>query len=447
MSRNGTLNFQHPKAESSLLAGLTKNTDGPVSRYLNRPISLRITKYLSKTSITPNQISFFSFALSAVGAAFFFMDGYLYLAVGAVLAQVASVVDGCDGEIARLKFRVTEFGGWFDAVLDRYADAFLLLGLTWHVWSADNNFSVFIIGFMAIIGSFMNSYTADKYDGLMKRKLDAGRQYFRVGRDVRVFIIFVGALLNQPLLTLIFIALLMNTENVRRVAVLYKAEKNAIDRVIIWIEEIIGKSSVPEDPVHSRNTIEWLLKFKPDADVALRIAALGHDIERASEHRKVKRRDYADYDAFKEAHAERSAEVLVEIMKECNIHMNLIDDVVSLVRRHETGGDTRADLLKDADSVSFFQVNLPFFYTRSGVEETRLRCRWGLKRLSSELETVVEGFEYEDRELNALLKNSITECRVMTTERDLQSDSVHPVCTGREELITSSVSAQNDHRV
>ena len=435
MAKSCILKFQHRKAENSLLAGLRKSTDGPVSRYLNRPISLWITKYLSKTSITPNQISFFSFVLAAMGAAFFFIDGYLYLAVGAVLAQVASVVDGCDGEIARLKFKVTEFGGWFDAVLDRYADAFLLLGLTWHVWSADNNFSVFIIGFMAIIGSFMNSYTADKYDGLMKRKLNTGRQYFRVGRDVRVFIIFVGALLNQPLLTLIFIALLMNIENVRRIAVLYKAEKNEIDRVIQRIEEIVGKSSIPEDPVHSRNTLEWLLKFKPDADVALRIAARGHDIERAFEYRKVKRRDYVDYDAFKEAHAEKSAKVLAGIMKEFNIHGELIDDVVSLIRRHETGGDPRADLLKYADSVSFFQVNLPLFYARNGVEETRVRCRWGLKRLSSEMETVVKEFEYEDKELSVLLENSIAECRgisiEMHPERDLQSNSMHPVYSNR----------------
>ncbi len=446
MARNSILKFQYREAENRLLAGLRKNTDGPVSRYLNRPISLKITKYLLKTSITPNQISFFSFMLATVGAAFFFIDGYLYLAVGAVLAQVASVVDGCDGEIARLKFKITGFGGWFDAVLDRYADAFLLLGLTWHVWSADGNFLVFFIGFMAIIGSFMNSYTADKYDGLMKRKLDIGKQYFRVGRDVRVFIIFVGALINQPLSTLIFIALLMNTENVRRVVVLYKAEKNDIDRVIRRIEEIIGKSSVPEDPVHSRNTLEWLLKFKPDADIALRIAALGHDTERALEHRKVKRRDYADYDSFKEAHAEKSAKVLAGIMKECNIHSELIDDVVFLVRHHETGGDPRADLLRDADSVSFFQVNLPFFYARNGVEETRMRCRWGLKRLSSEMETVVEGFEYENKELSTLLENSIAEYRgismVMHPERNLQSDSGHHV-----ELSATSVSTQNAHRV
>jgi CDP-L-myo-inositol myo-inositolphosphotransferase len=75
---------------------------------------------------------------------------------------------------------------------------------------------------LAIIGTFMNSYTADKYDGLMQKKLMPGRHYFRIGRDVRTFIIFLGAFVNQPLIVLILIALMTNAENVRRVFILHK---------------------------------------------------------------------------------------------------------------------------------------------------------------------------------------------------------------------------------
>ena len=209
-------------AEKKLLDTLKKTSDGPVARYLNRPISTKITRYLLRTDITPNHVSFFSFILAMLGAFLFFSGGYINLVIGAILAQVASIIDGCDGEIARLKFQVTEFGGWFDAVLDRYADAFLLFGLTYYVYFTNMNFSVLFIGFLAIIGTFMNSYTADKYDGLMKRKLGSGEYYFRMGRDVRIFIIFLGALINQPLLILVLIALLMNAENIRRIVVLYK---------------------------------------------------------------------------------------------------------------------------------------------------------------------------------------------------------------------------------
>jgi len=210
------------RAESKLLATLRKTTDGPISRYINRPISTRITRYLLRTAISPSCISVFSFILAMLGALFFLFRGYTNLVIGAILAQVSSVIDGCDGEIARLKFHITEFGGWFDAVLDRYADAFLLYGLTYYVYFTNRSFLSLFIGFLAIIGTFMNSYTADKYDGLMKRKLGPGRYYLRVGRDVRVFLIFLGALLNKPLLFLALIALLMNAENIRRIIALYK---------------------------------------------------------------------------------------------------------------------------------------------------------------------------------------------------------------------------------
>lgn len=208
--------------ENKLLEDLKKTSDGPISRYLNRPISTRITRHLLRTRISPNFISFFSFILAMLGALFFFLAGYINLIIGAILAQASSIIDGCDGEIARLKFQVTEFGGWFDAVLDRYADAFLLFGLTYYVYFTDRSFLNIFIGFLAIIGSFINSYTADKYDGLMKRKLEPGKNYFRIGRDIRIFIIFLGALLNQPYLVLVLLALLMNIENTRRMVVLYK---------------------------------------------------------------------------------------------------------------------------------------------------------------------------------------------------------------------------------
>ena len=80
------------------------------------------------------------------------------------------------------------------------------------------------------------------------------------------------------------------------------------------IAEVIAGSDVPEDPLHSRNTLEWLLRLDPRADPALRIAALGHDIERAVEARKVRRGDFADYDAFKAAHARNSAAMLRGIL-------------------------------------------------------------------------------------------------------------------------------------
>ena len=207
----------HQKAEKRLLDSLRgKSNDGPVSYWLNRPISTRISKYLVNFNITPNQISFFSFVLSVIAAGLFATGNYWFLALGGIIAQFASIIDGSDGEVARLKYLSSDYGGWFDAVLDRYADAFLLFGLTWYVYSQDLSQWALLIGFIAIIGSFMLSYTADKYDNLMKNRIKKG---VRVGRDVRVFLIFLGAIFNQAYLLLIVIAVLMNAETIRRIVI------------------------------------------------------------------------------------------------------------------------------------------------------------------------------------------------------------------------------------
>ena len=158
---------------------------------------------------------------------------------------------------------------------------------------------------------------------------------------------------------------------------------NSLERVERRIAEVIAGSTVPEDPEHSRNTLQWLLELDSSADAALRIAALGHDIDRAVEARKVQRADFADYDAFKAAHARNSAAILLEILADCGIEDEaLIREVERLVCVHEVGGDPRSDLLRDADSLSYFDVNLPLYYARNGWEETRRRCVWGYRRLS-----------------------------------------------------------------
>ena len=169
------------------------------------------------------------------------------------------------------------------------------------------------------------------------------------------------------------------------------------------IEKIIKNSLVPEDPIHSKNTLEWLLKLKPDADEALQIAALAHDIERAIEKRKVKRKDYKDYDEFKNAHALNSANISVEIMKECNVSTELTDDVFGLIRLHETGGSRRVNILRGADGISFFHVNHPEYFNRNGKKETEKRWFWGYRRLSEKERKIIARFNYQDEELNALV--------------------------------------------
>ena len=184
------------------------------------------------------------------------------------------------------------------------------------------------------------------------------------------------------------------------------------------IRAIVAGSHVPEDPRHAENTLEWLLKLRPDADEALQIAALGHDIDRANEDRKVQRADFADYDAFKAAHARNGAMILKEIMADCGVPRSIADEVQRLVCLHEVGGDARTDHLKDADSISYFDVNLPLYYERNDWEETKRRCIWGYRRLSARMKPVAENMSYDNQALDALLKDAIREASAAFPESE-----------------------------
>ncbi len=173
------------------------------------------------------------------------------------------------------------------------------------------------------------------------------------------------------------------------------------------IAAMLEHSAFPEEPIHSLNTLEWVLELQPDADDALRIAALGHDIERSDEKRKVRAEGYDTYERFKEAHAINSAEILSEIMEEMGFAPEFTADVARLTAHHESGGDDREDLLKNADTLSFFQVCLPLYFDRHGAVITRKRLVWGYRKLPPELRKRVASMEYPDPELQKLVLESI----------------------------------------
>ncbi len=175
------------------------------------------------------------------------------------------------------------------------------------------------------------------------------------------------------------------------------------------IRAVIAGARVPEDPRHADNTLEWLLRLEPDADQALQLAALAHDIDRADDVRKVKRADFDDYDVFKSAHARNGAEILRSILIRCDVEADVVDEACRLVEAHEVGGDPRSDLLKDADSISYFDVNLPLYYQREGWQETKRRSSWGYRRLSARAKEPVNQICYQDETLMQLLREVIYE--------------------------------------
>lgn len=122
---------QRRGAEDRLLASLIKATDGLISRMINRRISLRVTRSLLETSLTPNQMtgvaSIFGLAAIVVVA----WGGAAWFVPGAVLLQLQSILDGCDGEISRLKYIRSRLGEWLDQIADDLVNLGFFVATGW----------------------------------------------------------------------------------------------------------------------------------------------------------------------------------------------------------------------------------------------------------------------------------------------------------------------------
>ena len=115
-------------AERKLNRWLTKPTDGIFAK-LNRRISVPISRQLIKWPITPNMVSIFTLGVGFASGVYFAMGGYWNTLLAALLSLWASILDGCDGEVARLKLLESDFGCWLETVCDYLYYLFIFSGM------------------------------------------------------------------------------------------------------------------------------------------------------------------------------------------------------------------------------------------------------------------------------------------------------------------------------
>jgi CDP-L-myo-inositol myo-inositolphosphotransferase len=192
--------------------------NGYVSRHINRKISEPVARLLTKTKVTPNQVTWMAFGI-ALMSFFSFILGQNIIA--GLLVQLSSIVDGIDGSLARLKGMTSEFGGFLDSVLDRYADILIVMGLT--LWSVSHETypGIWIAGFLAIAGTICISYTRARISPNHRHFFDKGLKSL-ASRDIRLFLIMLGAVIGQAYFCLITIAALTNLVVFYRLIYIYR---------------------------------------------------------------------------------------------------------------------------------------------------------------------------------------------------------------------------------
>lgn len=105
-------------AERQLLQRTGKSQDGFVSKFINRPISRFVTRGLLRFPITPSAWTLSILVLPLMACFFLGRGDYAGLVIGTALFQIANILDGCDGEIARAKYLESERGRRLDSLCD-----------------------------------------------------------------------------------------------------------------------------------------------------------------------------------------------------------------------------------------------------------------------------------------------------------------------------------------
>jgi len=192
--------------------------DGYISRHINRKMSEPMARLLAKTRITPNQTTWAAFGIALLSFVSFVLGHNI---IAGLLVQLSSIVDGIDGSLARLKGMTSEFGSFLDSVLDRYADILIVLGLT--LWSLSHEIysGIWLAGFLAITGIICVSYTRARIGPDHRHLFDKGLKSV-ASRDIRLFLIMIGAIIGQAYFCLIIIAVLTNVVVFYRLIYMYR---------------------------------------------------------------------------------------------------------------------------------------------------------------------------------------------------------------------------------
>ena len=152
-------------AEHKLDRWLVKPTDGIFARF-NRRISVPISRQLIKLPITPNMVSIFTLGVGLAAGLLFARGSYWNMLAGAVLSVFASILDGCDGEVARLKLMESDFGCWLETVCDWLYYLFVFAGMGMGFSKTLGPSKSFVWGCLLLFGAVMSFLVT----GLGRRK-------------------------------------------------------------------------------------------------------------------------------------------------------------------------------------------------------------------------------------------------------------------------------------
>lgn len=179
-----------------------------------------------------------------------------------------------------------------------------------------------------------------------------------------------------------------------------------IEKLKKTLEDIMAPT---KELAHGSETLEWLHGINPKSPWQIQIAAFAHDIERAVPYiegrypPKPNKDDHDNYDSYKQAHALRSAEIVEIIMREQGFSELDTGRVYNAIRKHEIGGDEDSNLVRDADSIRWFDKGYIKYIERSGLEGAKEKGWWMYKRANADTKKLILSLDF-DKSVKSYIK-------------------------------------------
>ena len=183
-------------------------TDSPIiDRYIIRKISGFISGFLSRTPVTPNQVTITSLILGIISGVFFSLGECTYTITAGLLYFLSTVFDQCDGEVARLKQKETEFGRKLDIIVDAIVNAVIVVGITIAVYVGIGSVLVIIAGVFAMTGITISLLLATYFSHDSKKDTGAKKMLDKLNnKDFFYIIMLLSVIFNQMIWFLLIMA-------------------------------------------------------------------------------------------------------------------------------------------------------------------------------------------------------------------------------------------------
>ncbi len=165
-----------------------------------------------------------------------------------------------------------------------------------------------------------------------------------------------------------------------------------LEKIIGFVNNSFLNSATGKSVAHFEDTIHWIKELYPEADEPMLIAAYAHDIQRAF-------RETNTEDTFKNielndpellrVHQQEGSRIICAFLENENYDKKKIERIGNMIAHHEEGGDFESDLIKDADSISYFYTNAHKHIEKTlkfiGKEKIRNKLNWMYERITSDI--------------------------------------------------------------